>query len=77
MELLDYHFDAAVHAPGGIKKLRELILTLAFQGKLVIEDHNEPPAAEMLLKDLTLKIGSGSTPAGGRESYTSVRNPVD
>ena len=34
-ELLDQHFDTAFAAPDGIAKLRELILTLAMQGKLV------------------------------------------
>ena len=32
-QLLDHHFDTAFAAPDGIKKLRELILTLAMQGK--------------------------------------------
>lgn len=31
--LLEQHFDTAFAAPGGIKKLRELILKLAMQGK--------------------------------------------
>jgi type I restriction enzyme, S subunit len=35
MGLLEQHFDVAFAAPDGIKKLRELILTLAMQGKLV------------------------------------------
>ena len=35
MELLERHFDTAFDAPDGIKKLRELILTLAMLGKLV------------------------------------------
>jgi type I restriction enzyme S subunit len=32
--LLEQHFDAAFAAPEGIAKLRELIQTLAMQGKL-------------------------------------------
>lgn len=51
MELLEQHFDTAFSAPDGIKKLRELILTLAMQGKLVAQDPNDPPASE-LLKDI-------------------------
>ena len=31
MSLLEQHFDVAFAAPDGIKKLRELILTLAMQ----------------------------------------------
>ncbi len=47
-QLLEQHFDTAFAAPGGIKKLRELILTLAMQGKLVAQDPNDPPARELL-----------------------------
>ncbi len=47
-EMLEKHFDSAFAAPEGIKKLRELILTLAMQGKLVPQDPNEKPASELL-----------------------------
>ncbi|WP_313500634.1 restriction endonuclease subunit S [Stutzerimonas nitrititolerans] len=47
-ELLEKHFDTAFAAPDGIKKLRELILTLAIQGKLVPQDPNDQPASELL-----------------------------
>jgi type I restriction enzyme, S subunit len=40
MGLLEQHFDVAFAAPDGIKKLRELILTLAMQGKLVPQEWN-------------------------------------
>ena len=49
--LLQQHFDTAFNAPNGIQKLRELILTLAMQGKLVPQDPSDPPASE-LLKDI-------------------------
>lgn len=48
MELLEKHFDTAFSAPDGIKKLRELILTLAMQGKLVPQGSNDQPASELL-----------------------------
>jgi type I restriction enzyme, S subunit len=48
MDLLERHFDTAFAAPDGIKKLRELILTLAMQGKLVPQDPKDPPASELL-----------------------------
>ncbi|MEP6878327.1 MAG: restriction endonuclease subunit S [Nitrosospira sp.] len=48
MELLEQHFDAAFAAPDGIKKLRELILTLAMHGKLVPQDPDDPPASQLL-----------------------------
>jgi hypothetical protein len=47
-QLLEQHFDTAFAAPGGVAKLRELILTLAMQGKLVEQDPNDPPASELL-----------------------------
>ncbi len=46
--LLEQHFDTAFAAPDGIARLRELILTLAMQGKLVEQDSNDPPASELL-----------------------------
>jgi len=48
MQVLEQHFDAAFDAPDGIKKLRELILTLAMQGKLVEQDPDDQPASELL-----------------------------
>lgn len=47
-ELLEKHFDTAFAAPDGIKKLRELILTMAMQGQLVPQDPNDQPASELL-----------------------------
>lgn len=46
--LLERHFETAFAAPEGVKKLRELILTLAMQGKLVPQDPTDPPASELL-----------------------------
>lgn len=51
MGLLEQHFDTAFAAPDGFKKLRELILTLAMQGKLVPQDPSDPPVSQ-LLKDI-------------------------
>ena len=58
-QLLEQHFDTAFAAPDGIAKLRELILTLAMQGKLVEQDPNDPPASE-LLKEIEAERKRGS-----------------
>lgn len=47
-DLLEQHFDVAFTAPDGIAKLRELILTLAMQGRLVEQNPADQPASELL-----------------------------
>ena len=47
-ELLEKQFGTVVDSPGGVKKLRELILTLAMQGKLVEQDPDDQPAGELI-----------------------------
>ncbi len=44
------HFDLIAQSPGGVARLRELILTLAVQGKLVPQDPSDEPASELLKK---------------------------
>jgi len=44
------HFDLIAKAPCGVARLRELILTLAVQGKLVPQDLSDEPAGELLKK---------------------------
>lgn len=44
------HFDLIAQAPGGVARLRELILTLAVQGKLLPQDPSDEPASELLKK---------------------------
>ncbi len=41
-------FDTIAEAPGGIERLRELVLQLAVRGKLVPQDEGEEPASELL-----------------------------
>jgi type I restriction enzyme S subunit len=66
-------FDQFADAPRAVGKMRELVLHLAFSGKLL-------PAAESWplkpLKSLAVKIGSGATPAGGKESYFTEGIPL-
>lgn len=47
-DLLEQNFDTAFAALNGVARLRELIFTLAMQGKLVAQDLNDPPASELL-----------------------------
>lgn len=48
MRLLEKHFEIALETPDGITRLRELILKLAMQGKLVEQNSNDQPAYLLL-----------------------------
>lgn len=50
MKLLFDNFDLLAESPGGIKKLREMILQFAVQGKLVPQDPRDEPAGVLLSK---------------------------
>ena len=53
--LLAREFDLMVTAPGGVVRLRESILTLAVQGKLVPQDEDEESAPALLARIRTEK----------------------
>jgi type I restriction enzyme S subunit len=55
MSFLGQHFEVLAEAPGGIKKLRQMILKLAVMGKLVPQDPNDEPASILLQKIHTEK----------------------
>lgn len=48
------NFKTLTNAPNGIQRLRELILQLTVQGKLVPQDVNDEPASELRKKNLFL-----------------------
>jgi len=50
MKTLERAFEVMADAPSGVKRLRELILQLAVQGKLVPQDPNDEPASILLEK---------------------------
>src|SRR5215213_993616 len=59
-------FDQFAEAPDAVAKMRELVLDLAATGRLLARNGEWETRS---LKSLATKIGSGATPAGGRESY--------
>lgn len=50
IEIFLQNFDILTDAPSGIARLRELILNLAFCGKLVAQNMNDEPASALLNK---------------------------
>jgi len=74
MHILEKFFDTAFDAPDGIKKLRELILTLAMQGKLVAQDQNDQPASELLKRLKPSTIKSPSSVKSNEVSFTLPKN---
>ena len=48
MRMLLSNLNLLANAPGGVARLRELILTLAVQGKLVPQDASDEPAEKLL-----------------------------
>ena len=56
------HYESLIDAPDAIPKLRKFILNLAVRGKLVEQDPNDEPAAELLKraeaeKERLVKVG--------------------
>lgn len=72
-DLLEKHFDTAFAAPDGIARLRELILTLAMQGKLVEQDPNDPPASELLKEIEKEKASHEGTKTRRKEKLPPIK----
>lgn len=66
-------FDLIAEAPNAVGRLREVVLHLAFSGKLLQGAKQWPHRP---LKSLATKIGSGATPSGGRDSYSDAGIPL-
>ena len=65
--------------PTLLKQFRQSVLTQAVTGKLTEEWREGKDLGEwenVILKDITIKIGSGSTPRGGSESYKNEGIPL-
>jgi type I restriction enzyme S subunit len=56
MHQLLKNIDKIIEAPNGIEKLRQTVLQLAVQGKLVEQDPNDEPASELLKKIKAEKV---------------------
>lgn len=66
-------FELFAEAPDAVARMREVMLDFAISGRLVASEAEWP---RHLLKSLTTKIGSGATPAGGRNAYCDEGIPL-
>jgi type I restriction enzyme S subunit len=66
-------FELFAEAPDAVARMREVMLDFAISGRLVASEAEWP---RHLLKSLTTKIGSGATPAGGRNAYCDEGVPL-
>lgn len=73
VEVFVKEFDQLTDMPNAVAKMRELVLDMAVRGRLLPRRDEWTTRA---LKSLATKIGSGATPAGGRESYFSEGIPL-
>ncbi len=65
--LLLQEFDRLAQAPGGVARLRELILSLAVRGKLVPQDPADEPAESLLARSIDARRALAQSGRIGRE----------
>jgi type I restriction enzyme S subunit len=73
-ERLLQHFDRLSEAPDAIPRLRRFILDLAVRGKLVDQDPNDEPAAELLKR---IQAEKETLVKGGKIRRQDLLPPVD
>ena len=73
LETFFQKFDLFADAPDAVEKMRGLVLDLAATGCLLSRKGEWETRS---MKSLATKIGSGATPAGGRESYFTEGIPL-
>lgn len=66
-------FELLATSPGGVARLRELILTLAVQGKLVKQDPSAEPADRLLAR---VHVARGEQLASGRIGKQKPAEPI-
>ena len=67
-ERLLAHYHRIVDAPDAVARLRRFILDLAMRGKLVPQDSNDEPAAELLKRIAKGKLDQADLPKGWRRA---------
>ncbi len=70
-------FDLFADAPNAIPKLRELVLSLAVQGKLVPQDPNDESGAELLKQLKAFKAANPLNGRSGRSKEGGTDKPTD
>ena len=76
MELKTFfdNFEYMAEAPNGIQKLREMILQLAVQGKLVLQDPNDEPASILIER---VRFEKNRLPKGGKFRKPKPMSPLN
>jgi len=62
-------FDLMATAPGGVARLRELILTLAVRGKLELQDRADEPASVLIMTIGAMKAQAGAVLTNRDEDF--------